>query len=99
MARKYFGDENPIGKSLRFNGNVEIMITGIFGDVPKNSHLKPDFVVSWATVVQFRGAEINTAWQWDGFFNYILLNPATDYKEFEAKIPAYIEEELGEASI
>jgi len=96
MARKYFGDENPVGKSLRFNGDVEIMITGIFGDVPKNSHLKPDFVVSWATIVQFRGKDVNTAWLWDVFFNYILLNPATDYKEFEAKIPAYIEEELGE---
>ncbi len=95
-ARKYFGDKNPIGKSLRFNGNIEFMITGIFGDVPKNSHLKPDFVVSWATIVQFQGADINTAWQWDGFFNYILLNPATDYKEFEAKIPAYVEAELGE---
>jgi len=96
IARKYFGDEDPIGQSLRFNGDVDIMITGIFGDVPKNSHLKPDFVVSWATIVQFQGADINTAWQWDGFFNYILLNPATDYKEFEAKIPAYIEEELSE---
>lgn len=96
MARKYFGEENPIGKSLRFNGDVEIMITGIFGDAPKNSHLKPDFVVSWATTVRFQGAEINTAWQWDGFFNYILLDPSTDYKAFEAKIPAYIEETLRE---
>jgi putative ABC transport system permease protein len=96
MARKYFGDENPVGKSLRFNGNVEIMITGIFGDVPKNSHLKPDFVVSWATMVQFQGPEINTAWQWDAFFNYLLLSPGTDYKEFESKIPAYIEKELGD---
>jgi putative ABC transport system permease protein len=52
MDRKYFGDENPIGKSLRFNGVVEIMITGVFEDVPRNSHLKPDFVVSWATMVQ-----------------------------------------------
>jgi putative ABC transport system permease protein len=96
MAHKYFGDENPIGKSLRFNGFTEIMITGIFGDVPKNSHLKPDFVVSWATLIQFRGEDVNTAWYWDAFFNYIILNPATDYKEFEAKIPGYIEKEVGE---
>lgn len=96
IANKYFGDESPLGKSLRFNGNVEIMITGIFGDIQKNSHLKPDFVVSWATMVQFQGEDVNTAWQWDAFFNYILLNPSTDYKEFEAKIPAYIEETLRE---
>lgn len=95
-ARKYFGEEDPVGKSLRFDGQAEIMITGIFRDVPGNSHLKPDLVVSWETLVQFFGPDINTAWQWDGFFNYILLNPATDYKEFEAKIPAYIEAELGQ---
>ena len=96
MARKYFGEENPVGKSLRFNGNVDLMITGTYADIPKNSHLKPDFVVSWETMVQFQGADVNTAWQWDAFFNYILLNPATDYKEFEAKIPDFIEEEIGE---
>jgi putative ABC transport system permease protein len=95
-ARRYFGDEDPVGKSLRFNGGPEVMITGIFKDVPRNSHLKPDFVVSWATMVQFRGPDINTAWQWDGFFNYILLNPSTDYREFEAKIPAFVEAEIGE---
>ena len=96
MARKYFGDENPVGRSLRFNGSAELMITGIFGDVPENSHLKPDFIVSWATMVRYQGADINTAWQWDAFFNYILLNPGTDYRQLEAKIPAYIEEVLGE---
>ena len=95
-ARKYFGEENPVGKSLRFNGGPELMITGVFGDVPRNSHLKPDLVVSWATLVQFRGPEVETAWQWDAFFNYIRLHPAADYKEFEAKIPAFVEEQIGE---
>ncbi len=96
MAHKYFGDEDPIGKSLRFRGSYDFMITGIFRDVPKNSHLKPDFVLSWATIVQFLGADVNTSWQRDTYFNYILLNPASDYKDFEAKIPAFIEKEIGE---
>jgi putative ABC transport system permease protein len=95
-ARKYFGDENPVGKSMKFNGGPELMITGIFSDVPVNSHLKPDILASWETLVYFSGKEINTAWQWDGFFNYILLNPSSDYKELEAKIPAFIKDEIGE---
>lgn len=95
-ARKYFGDEDPIGKSLRFNGGPELMITGIFRDVPVNSHLSPDILVSWATMVNFRGPDINTAWQWDGFFNYILLKPSTDPTAFEAKIPGFIDSEIGE---
>ncbi len=41
------------------------------------------------------GEEINTAWQWDAFFNYIQLHPGTDYKAFEAKIPALVEELIG----
>ncbi len=95
-ARKYFGDENPIGKALRYNGGSEFMITGIFEDIPRNSHLKPDIIVSWATLVKFRGEDVNTAWQWDGFYNYIILNPASDYTKFEAKIPDFIEAEIGE---
>lgn len=95
-ARKYFGDADPIGESLRFNGGSEFKIIGVFGDAPENGHLKPDILASWATLVRFRGADINTAWQWDGFFNYIQLHPATDYKEFEAKIPAFVEDLLGE---
>ena len=95
-ARKYFGDEDPIGKTLRFNGVVELMITGIYEDIPRNSHLKPDMVISWATIVQFRGPEINTAWQWDSFFNYILLNPSSDYRQFETKIADYVNELLRE---
>ncbi len=92
IARKYFGEDNPIGESMRLNGGVEFRITGIFKDVPENSHLKPDIIASWETVVRFRGRGINTAWLSDGFFNYIQLHPATDYKEFEAKIPAFVEE-------
>ena len=95
-ARKYFGDEDPVGKSLRFNGGPAVMITGIYRDVPVNSHLKPDIIVSWETLVKFNGPEVNTAWQWDAFFNYILLDPSTDYKVFEAKIPAFVKKEIGE---
>jgi putative ABC transport system permease protein len=95
-ARKYFGNKNPIGESLRYNGGPELRITGIFEDVPRNSHLKPDIIASWATLVQFRGPDVNTAWYWDGFFNYLLLNPASNLEEFEAKIPSFVEAETGE---
>ena len=95
-ARKYFGDESPIGESMRFNGGMEFEIIGVFEDAPENSHLKPDILASWATLVRFRGEEINTAWQWDAFFNYIQLHPSTDYKVFEAKIPAFVEEMIGD---
>ena len=96
-ARKYFGDEDPVGKSMRFNGGLEFEVTGVFEDAPRNSHLKPDILASWETMVRFRGPQINTAWQWDAFFNYIQLHPGTDYREFEAKLPPFVEEQTGES--
>ena len=95
-ARKYFGDENPIGESLRFNGGAELKITGVFADAPRNSHLRPDIVASWATLIQFTTPDVNTAWHWDGYFNYLLLHPATDHKEFEVKIRPFVKAEAGE---
>ena len=95
-ARKYFGEQDPLGESLKFNGNLEFKIVGVFEDVPGNSHLKPEIVASWATLVQFNGPDVNTAWQWVAFFNYLKLHPSTDYKEFEAKIPPLVEELTGE---
>lgn len=95
-ATKYFGDEEAVGKSLLFNDGLELNIVGIFRDAPIHSHLHPGIVVSWETLVSLQGPEVNTAWQWDGFLNYIVLSPQTDYKEFEAKIPAYIEERVGD---
>lgn len=95
-ANKYFGDEEAVGKSILFNDGLELNIVGIFKDAPIHSHLHPEIVVSWETLVSLQGPEVNTAWQWDGFFNYIVLSPQTDYKEFEAKIPAFIEERVGE---
>lgn len=92
-ARKYFGNKNPIGENLRFNGALEFRITGVFEDVARNSHLKPEIVVSWATLVHFNGPEINARWDWDGYFNYILLHPATDQKDFEAKIRPFVKAE------
>jgi len=61
-ARKYFGDEDPVGKSLRFNGGLELEVSGVYEDAPRNSHLKPDILVSWETLVRFRGPEVNAAW-------------------------------------
>ena len=96
IAHKYFGDQDPLGESMRFNGGLELEVIGVFEDAPRNSHLKPDIIASWETMVRFRGPDINTAWQWDAFFNYIQLHPESDYKEFEAKIPAFVEEQIGE---
>src|SRR5690606_38755177 len=96
-ARRYFGDEEPVGKTLRMNGQVDFEVTGVFEDVPENSHMKLDVLYSFETIVQWWGEEVRTAWMWDGFWNYILLREGTDPDDFEAKIPALVDRLAGEA--
>ena len=49
-AKKYFGDDDPIGKSINWDGDRRFEVTGIFEDIPDNSHIKFDFMFSYQTL-------------------------------------------------
>ena len=46
MAKKYFGNDDPIGKLLNMDNRIDYMVTGVMKDVPKNSHFHFDFLGS-----------------------------------------------------
>ncbi len=92
MAKKYFGDENPIGKHLSINGDRStIEVAGVFKDVPEASHFHFDFLVSY--VREKAGEDEDSeyfTWKDFGHYNYIRLKPGTDAKELEAKLLPWI---------
>lgn len=45
LARKFFGDQNPVGKTLNFNSDWNLTVNAVMEDLPENSHLKFDFLV------------------------------------------------------
>lgn len=99
MAKKYFGDENPVGKTIRNNGEVDYLVTGVFKDLPENSHMKIDALLSFATYVKLVGRpdeESMREWMWDGFLTYILLHENTKPEDLESKLPAYVLKHSGE---
>lgn len=91
-AKKYFGTTNPLGKALKMNGRMPMNVTGVFQDVPENSHIKFDMLISFATVGPKWGYN---EWTWPEFYNYVVLAPGTDVKKLEAKFPAFIQRYLG----
>jgi putative ABC transport system permease protein len=98
LAKKYFGEENPLGKTMRNNGRVEYVVTGVFKDIPENSHMKIDALLSFATYATLVGRKDEselTEWQWDGYFTYVLLQANADVRTLEAKLPAYVEKREG----
>jgi putative ABC transport system permease protein len=94
LAQKYFGKENPIGKSLKLNGRTDYEITGVFEDLPANSHMQIDALGSISSIMKLWDTQMDS-WQWDGFMTYVLLNEKTDPKVFESKLPAFVEKKVG----
>lgn len=99
LAKKYFGNESPLGKTMRNNGTTDFMVTGVYDDIPENSHMKIDALLSFATFVKLVGRDNEEAmreWQWDGFFTYLLLDKNADALALQAKFPAYVEKRMGQ---
>jgi putative ABC transport system permease protein len=93
IARKYYGNINVIGQSFRFNRNIVFRITGVFKDLPENTHFKFNILISWPTFVRFAGPEVETAWQWDGYYTYIRLAKGTDVNAFEKKMNEFTDKQ------
>lgn len=92
IARKYFGNESAIGKSLKIDGGVNLTVTGVIKDIPHNTHFTFDLLISYVTTKEVNRAEHHGAlsnyytWNDFGHYNYILLKSGADYKKVEAKI-------------
>ena len=88
LADKYFGkNSSAIGKTLRTVYDV-YKVTGVIQDVPHNSHLRFDMLISWSSLPKNQNGDGN----WGNFnnFTYVLLKPATSAAAFNKKlVPMY----------
>lgn len=96
LAYKIFGEEDPIGKLIEQNDSDKFKVTGVFQDFPERSHMNFELLYSFETYVVKHGEETRTAWQWDGFLNYVALYPGTNPKSLETKFPDFVETRAGE---
>ncbi|NIT51798.1 MAG: FtsX-like permease family protein, partial [candidate division Zixibacteria bacterium] len=75
MARKYFGEQDPVGKTLTLLDQFELTVTGISEDTPANSHFHFDFLASHKNLddIFFAGPRFKTTWIYNPCYTYILL--------------------------
>ncbi len=91
-AKKYFGNVNPVGQNVLLTGDaINATITGVMKDIPENSQIKADMIVSMSSEKDINKQSSDSAWGNFGFTSYLLLKPGTDPKALAAKFPAFIE--------
>jgi putative ABC transport system permease protein len=83
-AEKYFGNEDPMGKTIHSANLGDLMVTGVVADVPDNSHFHFDFLIS---IRKFRNNP-DLDWGWYNFYTYIKLNDDRDIASIEPLIQA-----------
>ncbi len=88
-ADRVFGTDDPLGKVLRSQGDRDYKVTGVYKDMPENSHLIARAMISANSIPGLM--HVNPQ-QWGSFgiYNYVMLQKGYDPKQFEAKFPEVI---------
>ena len=91
-ARKYFGNSNPVGQNIMLTGGaINATITGVMKDIPENSQIKADMIVSLSSERKIYKQSSDSAWGGSGLTSYLLLKPGTNPKNLATKFPAFAE--------
>ncbi len=95
MAEKYFGNEDPVGNTIRIKDNIDFKVTGVLKNVPENSHFRFDFIGSFKTLYSVTQRNID---QWNSldYVSYITLRDKYDPADLEKKFPAFEKKYQGE---
>jgi len=95
-AKKYFGKEDPIGQTLLLTGDAfPAKVTGIMKDIPENSQIKADMLLSMTTITQKFAPNIDSQWGNYGARAFLLLKNNTNATALQAKFPAFLEKRNG----
>jgi len=85
LAKKYFGDEDPMGKTIEMQASGDklfFQVTGVMGDIPQNSHFRFDMLISMKTVYP----EPSMGWTWNNYTTYVTLQEGVTQGLMEEKL-------------
>jgi putative ABC transport system permease protein len=97
-AAKYFGSDDPLGKTLRLNNRGDYTVTGILADIPAQSHLALAFLLPAAAAREFGFPNVDT-WTQFSYETYVLLHAGADARSLETKIAPRLRKPLDDKNI
>lgn len=83
-AARYFGNQNPIGKVLKIDNRYDMEVTGVFQDMPSNTHLNFEMVGAFPTIPL--GKPERLSWGNASFYTFLLMHNGVEVADLEQKI-------------
>ena len=93
MATKYYGNEDPIGKTISVDNAYDFIVTGVMDEFPSNSHLVFDMVFSIAVFEQNNWFK---DWWSNGLFTYINIDSPAKAEKIMSQFPSFMDKYFGE---
>jgi putative ABC transport system permease protein len=86
LAKKYFSGTDPVNKTLTVVDTLQLLVTGVMKDIPANSHIQADMLVSFATFQRLEPSfSFEDGWGNINMRNYVLLKEGANFDAFAAK--------------
>jgi len=95
-AARYFGQENPIGQTLRFMDQVDVTVTAVIENLPDNSHMAFEFLGSMDAVPMMLGAEEMQNWSNNNYYTYLRLPAHYEPDKLASRFPDFLNKHRGE---
>lgn len=99
VAKKYFGDEDPMNKVIRMNNQYNCKVTGIFKPLPSAAHLHPEIMLSFNTLKDsaiYGEKNLLTNWGNNAFYTYLLFPKDYPVKHIQAQFPYFLDKYMRE---
>ena len=86
QAKKLYGDKDPMGKTFTHNEGLVFKVTGIFKDIPQNTHLNLEFIYSFITFKDWPWGQPEGNWNGNWLYTYIITEDSFNPKSFESEL-------------
>lgn len=94
LATKYFGNDDPINKVIRFDNQFDCKVTGVYASFPANAHMHPNLLISFNTLKDtavYGEKRLRTSFSNNSFFTYLLFPAGYNVKNIESQFPNFID--------
>jgi hypothetical protein len=84
LAKKLFGKENAMGKTVRIDSSDYFTVTGVMQDLPNNTRFTFEYLLPWTYMIKLGRAD--SSWGNNSLKTFVLLKPNVSQTNFDAKI-------------